>query len=102
MSTASMMQAIERRHRRDNGLVHLQGCGDFKGTEAGEIGAGDLLAWNFGSVYEVLAVREVSPQFVEITERKHGEADGNGYTRRLRKDRLVVRVEVRGSRFRAV
>ena len=102
MGTSSMMQAVERQLRREEGLVHLQNCGDFKGTPAGEIAAGDLLAWNYGSVYEVLTVRQASPRFIEISERKYGEPDSETYTRRLRKDRLVVRVEVSGGRFRAV
>ena len=86
-----MLAAAERRHRKEQRLVHLQYCGDFAGTPAGEIQAGDCLAWNYGTVYDVVAVRPVSAQFVEVSERKHGEPGGQVYARRLRKDRLVVR-----------
>jgi hypothetical protein len=90
--------AAERRIRREQRLVHLIGVGDQPGTPAGELVAGDRLMWNYGTRYTVAAVREVSPQFVEVTERAR---DGREYTRRLRKDRLVVRVSADRRELRA-
>lgn len=94
-ASSSYMQAAERKIRREQKLVHLQGVGDMPGTPAGELETGDRLMWNYGSVYEVTSVRQASPQFVAITERG---SDGREWSRRLRKDRLVVRTRP-GERF---
>ena len=82
--------ATPAQYLRERKLVHLIAVGDMPGTPAGELRAGDCLMWNFGSVYQVTAVREASPKFMEITER--ATKGGEEYKRRLRKDRLVVRL----------
>jgi hypothetical protein len=100
MSTASMMQALERGERSERGLVHLQFVGDLPGTPAGELEAGDRLMWNGGAIYTVTAIRQASPKFIEITERADaGSNKGQEYPRRLRMDRLVVRAKP-GEKFR--
>ena len=93
MSTyGNFAAAYDRRMRREHSLVHLQYIGDMPGTPSGELEAGDRLMWNGGAIYLVTAVREVSPQFIEITERALGGSNkGSEYPRRLKKDRLVVR-----------
>ena len=89
----SARDAAEHRMRREAGLVHLIGVGDMPGTPACHLSVGDRLMWNYGSVYKVLSVQEVSPRFVEIRERPEDKPDGDVYTRRLRKNRLVVRLQ---------
>jgi hypothetical protein len=92
---SNVAAAYERRERREQGLVHLQFVGDLPGTPARDLEAGDKLMWNGGDVYVVLSVREVSAQFIEITETAASGSkweDGKEYPRRLKKDRLVVRV----------
>lgn len=88
-----MSRADAERHRatREAGLVHLIGVGDMPGTPACDLAVGDRLMWNYGAVYKVLSVQEASPRFMEIRERAEGKPDGDVYTRRLRKNRLVVR-----------
>jgi len=64
------------------------------GTPAAELQAGDRLMWNGGAIYTVTAIRDVSPKFLELTERAEGGSNkGQEYPRRLRKDRLVVRAK---------
>ncbi len=96
MGTSSLIQAIEREQRREQGLVHLQFVGDWPGTPASELAKGDHLMWNGGAVYVITGIREASPKFIEITERAVAcrvDRDGTTeYTRRLKKDRLVVRL----------
>lgn len=70
-------------------MVHLQYVGDVPGVEASELSAGDRLMWNFGMVSTVVSVEDASPKFIRIVERAK---DGQDYTRRLKKDRLVARV----------
>ena len=85
--------AYDRRNRREQQLVHLIGVGDMPGTPAGELAIGDRLMWNYGSVYVVTEIREASPQFIEITEEGPQPHKVEGYSRRLKKDRLVVRAK---------
>jgi len=66
--------------------VRLIDEGWHKGTPAKEIKPGDILLWNYGYESRVISVRDVSPQFIEITE----ECRGNLFKRRLKKSRLVV------------
>ncbi len=71
-------------------LVHLQGVGDLDGTPAGKVKPGDRLAWNYGYVTIVTAVRPVSAKFVEIDQDGTGQFAGQSSTRRLKADRLVA------------
>ncbi len=96
--SSSIARSIETQLRREQGLVHLQGAGDWPGTPARELEVGDRLMWNGGAVYVVLSVREVSPAFIEITERDERKPDGTVYPRRLKKDRLVVSAKA-GEKF---
>ena len=77
--------------------MHLLDVGDMPGTPAGELAKGDRLMWNYGSVYEVVTVRGVSPGPSWSPSGAAGTA--GSYTRRLRKDRLVVRAQP-GERLR--
>lgn len=86
-------------YRRERQLVHLQYVGEMPGVPAGTLEVGDRLMWNGGAVYVVTSVREASPKFVEIRERSEREPERGEYTRRMRKDRLVVSVKA-GEKFR--
>jgi hypothetical protein len=95
---SNLARSVETQLRREQKLVHLQFVGDWAGTPAGELAPGDRLMWNGGAVYVVLSVREVSPAFIEITERDERKPDGTVYPRKLKKDRLVVRAKA-GEKF---
>lgn len=70
--------------------IHLIGVGRVRAVEASELKPGDRLMWNYGSIYTVMSIEDVSPKFLAIIERdKNGKQWG---PRRLRKDRLVARV----------
>jgi len=71
--------------------IHLQAVGNVPAIPAADLKVGDQLIWNYGRPYEVTAVRDASPKFMEITERAV-DGDGTEYPRRLRKDRLVARI----------
>jgi len=68
------------------GAVHLQSVGLVKAKPASEFRVGEFMGWNFGSVSEVVAIREISKCFIEIDESLNGKI----YQRRLKKDRLVA------------
>ena len=84
--------AYDRQQRRERGLVHLQFIGDLPGTPSSELAVGDHLMWNGGAIYVITGIREASPKFIEITERNARKPGSQDYTRRLKKDRLVVRL----------
>ena len=79
--SSNIAQAYDRRHRREQQLVHLIEVGDMPGTPAVDLAVGDRLMWNYGAVYKVLSVRAVSPKFMEIRERAEDKPDGEVYTR---------------------
>lgn len=67
--------------------LHLQGVGLHVAKRATEIKIGDVLVWNYGHTSEVVAVREVSPQFIAIDEKSES---GKVYTRRIKKSRTIA------------
>lgn len=69
--------------------IHLQGIGKVPAIKAAELTVGILLSWNYSwNGYQVISIREVSRQFIEIVERC--VETGAESTRRLKKDRLVA------------
>ena len=70
--------------------IHLQGVGRVLAQPASNLEPGDRIMWNYGSVYTVVSVEDVSPKFIAIVER---DKDGKDWgPRRLKKDRLVARM----------
>ena len=67
--------------------IHLQGIGNVDAIPAGEVKPGMRIAYNFGSLYEVLAV-EPFKQSVRITERRM--ECGTVYVRVARVNRLLA------------
>jgi len=65
----------------------LQGIGPHVGKPAGELQTGDVVVYNYGYIGRVVAVRDVTPKFVEIVE---VDESGREYTRRLKKTRIVA------------
>jgi hypothetical protein len=64
----------------------LQGVGLVNAKAASLVVAGDELQYNYGDIYTVEAVRDVSAKFVEFDQRS---AKGTLYTNRYKKDKLV-------------
>ena len=63
--------------------------GDFAGIPAADLRPGMLLSWNYSPKgYEVVAVRPISANFIEIDEKNR--STGKITSRRLKKTRLVV------------
>jgi hypothetical protein len=56
---------------KSQGKLHLQSIGDVKGTLAKDLKVGDILMWNYGYQYEVVSVKNVSANFIEIKEAGH-------------------------------
>ena len=75
-------------HAQEN-TVQLQSVGHCLGTPAAELKAGDKLMWNFGYTSEIVEIVKESKSFIFVKEL----SGGNIYERRLKKDRLVVRLE---------
>ena len=76
-------------HLSGSDSIRLQGIGWARAIPASELEVGMLLSWNYSPLgYEVISVRNVSRMFVELVERNR--ENGNEYTRRLKKDRLVA------------
>ena len=70
--------------------IHLIGVGRVLAVPASELVVGDRLMWNYGSVYTVVSIEDVSPKFLAITER---DKDGKVWpARRFKKDRLLARM----------
>ena len=70
------------------GLVHLQGLGDFLGTEASLLVPGMVLSWNYSPMHStVVSVKTVSASYVEVTTRNQA---GEVFVKRMKKNRLVV------------
>lgn len=76
--------------------IHLIAVGAVDAIPSSELQAGMQLVWNYGSVYDVLAIREISAQFIEVTERS--TETGKEYARRLKKSRLVAAFWPKGVR----
>jgi uncharacterized protein (DUF2147 family) len=68
-------------------VIHLQGIGKAPAKTAGELEVGDILTWNYGYRYEVVAVTPCGKQSIRVTERSL--KDGKEYTRTMRTSRLV-------------
>lgn len=70
--------------------IQLQGIGWVPAVPAADLKVGNVLIWNFGGTTELVAFRDVSPKFLELTERWHDARKGVCDTpRRVKKDRLV-------------
>jgi hypothetical protein len=68
--------------------IHLQSVGRVAAIPAFQLEVGMRLMWNGGSTYDVIRIHDVSPAFLEITERD--TRTGKNYIRRLKKTRLVA------------
>jgi len=71
--------------------IQLQSVGWVPAKLAVNVKVGDTLMWNFGTTSEVVAVREVSACFVEVTEKWEAKPYGgpSETKRKLKKTRLV-------------
>jgi hypothetical protein len=69
--------------------LHLQAIGTVPAIPLSEVRAGDVLAWNFGQISEVVSVIPVTARTVELTTRTK---DGTLWTQRKRGSTLVARV----------
>ena len=49
--------------------IHLIGVGKVLAEPACNLVVGDRIMWNYGSVYTVVGIEDVSPKFLAITER---------------------------------
>ena len=67
--------------------IQLQACGLVKAKPAAEFKIGELMAWNFGYVSEVVGILFETKAFITFETLCH---DGKVYPRRLKKDRLVA------------
>lgn len=79
---------LNKSDRKEIGAIHLQSIGLVPAREAASLKPGDRLMFNFGHIYAVLAVREVSKCFVEIEEAN--EETGEIFKQKFKKDRLVA------------
>jgi len=82
-----MTAATQQTVTGETPTIHLIGCGDMIGIYSRDVQPGMHLMWNYGSVYEVIEVRDKSAKFIEVVERS--TESGTSYTRRLKKDRIV-------------
>ena len=73
----------------EDNTVHLQSVGRVPGILASQLRVGNILMWNFGGTYEIVAIRNKSPQFIEVDERDTADRAAKIYTRRLKKTRLT-------------
>lgn len=71
--------------------IQLQSVGRVPAKLAVNVKVGDTLMWNFGVTSEVVAVRNVSACFVEVTEKwkREGYGGPSETKRKLKKTRLV-------------
>lgn len=72
--------------------IHLQGIGKVMAIPVSELRVGMFLSWNYTyKGYQCIGIKDVSPNFVEITEMnlKTGEKSN----RRLKKSRLIAASE---------
>jgi hypothetical protein len=70
--------------------LRLQGVGIVAGVPASELKEGDLIMWNFGSVYEVGKFREGTAKTVVFETTPKGGV--KAYIQKLRKSRLACRL----------
>jgi hypothetical protein len=82
------MSHYTKSEMQDMGAKHLQGVGLVVAREASTLAVGDWLMYNYGSTYEIRAIRDVSKCFLEIDEAKTDT--GEIFTRRIKKDKLVA------------
>lgn len=77
------------------GYVRLIGVGDLPGVPASSLTVGDRLTWNYGGEYLITRIEPASKQFINVWER---DTDGKVWgPRRLKKDRLVVKIPDKGT-----
>lgn len=70
--------------------IQLQSIGWVPAVPAADLKVGNVLIWNFGGTTELVAIRDVSSKFLELTERWYDERKGVcDSPRRVKKDRLV-------------
>lgn len=70
--------------------IRLQAVGWVPAVKASELKVGDQLRYNFGGVYQITEIKDVSAKFLEI--RQVSAETGEEYTRRVKKETLVARV----------
>ena len=91
----SLEEALARHKESPGGagqFIHLQMIGQVPAKPASEVKPGDILSWNQSHrTHVAVSVRQVSPKFVELTEKNL--KTGQTYTRRLGKDKLVAAEE---------
>lgn len=93
----SLEEALAKRKEDPKGggagqFVHLQMIGQVPAKPASEVKPGDILSWNQSHrTHVAVSVRQVSPKFVELTEKNI--KTGQTFTRRLGKDKLVAAEE---------
>jgi hypothetical protein len=73
---------------REQGFVHLQGLGTYRGTPAGDVQPGDRLFWNWGYRSRVLGVERRGKSVVFTLE----EESGSIVQRRMLASSLVVAI----------
>jgi lipoprotein NlpI len=71
--------------------VHLQGIGRIKAKPADQFQPGETTVWNYGGLEYIVAIRDVSPAYLEfdMLPIHAGQYDKPG-TRRLKKSRMVA------------
>ena len=66
--------------------THLQGIGTVNAKPAKDFAPGEMMAWDGGDTSTVVAIRQVSACFVEITARSNGKT----FVRKIKNDRLIA------------
>lgn len=66
--------------------IHLQAIGKTKAKPAGDLVAGDVTVWNFGSTAKVIGKASETKAYVTMTLQ---DKESGTYERRLKKSRLV-------------
>ena len=75
--------------------IHLQGIGRCHAIPAERLEPGMVLSWNYSPLaYEVVSVKFTSLHYMQVVERNI--ETGVEYTRKLKRDRLVVASKPKG------
>ncbi len=70
-------------------LIRLQEIGFMPAVEARTLKIGDILLWNFGYTSTIIGIDKVTPKTIVFRTRT---SDGQEYTRRMSKTRLVAKL----------
>ena len=75
--------------------IQLQGVGWVKAVKAETVKIGESFIWNYGETSTVTAILDKTDKFITFEVRSNDEyTNGQLYTLRMKKDRLVATVEV--------